>query len=114
MTLEMLAAKHGDCFILRCGTPAQPQLVLIDGGPAGVWNDSLKPRLMEIRGERGLDDHQALTIDLLIISHVDDDHINGVLGLLEFIHDRVQRGEPPLFRISRISITSSATTRPSS
>ncbi|OQW77401.1 MAG: hypothetical protein BVN33_04105 [Proteobacteria bacterium ST_bin13] len=102
MTLEMLAAKSGDCLILRCGTAAKPALILIDGGPSGVWKESLKPRLMEIRAEQKLTDGQALVIDLLVISHVDDDHINGVIGLLEFIHDRKLNKQPPLFRIKRI------------
>ena len=102
MKLEMLAAKNGDCLILHCGTPTAPAIVLIDGGPAGVWDESLKPRLMEIRTERGLGDNQALTIDLVVISHVDDDHINGVTKLLQSIHDAKIAHELPLFHIDRL------------
>ncbi|MEO6214626.1 MAG: hypothetical protein ABIO86_01230 [Sphingomonas sp.] len=102
MKIEMLAAKNGDCLILHCGPEANPRIILIDGGPTGVWKSSLEPRLMQLRAARGLDDETPLVIDLLIISHVDDDHINGVLGLLGAMLDRKQRGDPPLFRIERL------------
>ncbi len=99
MILEILPAQKGDCLILHGGTADDPRLILIDGGPAGVSEDSLIPRLMELRQERGLGDGQSLVIDLLIVSHVDDDHINGVIDLLEQMLDRKQANDPPLFRI---------------
>jgi hypothetical protein len=102
MKIEMLAAKHGDCLLLRGGTGAAPALILIDGGPAGVWKSSLEPRLMQLRDERGLDENTPLVIDLVIISHVDDDHINGIAALLNAMLGRKQAGDPPLFRIERI------------
>ena len=49
--------------------------VLIDGGPSGTWKKSLKPRLEELRQARGDD----FRIDLLMVSHIDDDHIVGVV-----------------------------------
>ena len=58
-----------------------PCLILVDGGPGGTYQDHLRPRLMELRDERGLDHFTPLVIDLVIVSHVDDDHINGILDL---------------------------------
>lgn len=101
MEIEMLAAKNGDCLILHYGTPAVPGLILIDGGPAGVWDDSLKPRLLQLRDDRGLGPNEPLVIDLLIISHVDDDHINGVIKLLQAVADG-RRDNDRLFAVKRI------------
>lgn len=101
MLIEMLAARNGDCLILHYGTPKAPGLILIDGGPAGIWEDGLRPRLMQLRTERGLTDNDPLIIDLLIVSHVDDDHINGVAKLLQAIADG-RRDKERLFAVRRI------------
>ena len=78
-TLEALNAKHGDSLLLHYGTPAAPKLIVIDGGPAGVFKQSLQPRLEELRTSRA--PTGALDIRLLMVSHIDDDHIRGVLDL---------------------------------
>ena len=53
----------------------------MDGGPAEVYKPFLKPRLAEIRKARGLGANATLPVDLLMVSHIDDDHIKGVLEL---------------------------------
>jgi hypothetical protein len=78
-TLEALRAKHGDSLLLHYGKKSDPQLMVIDGGPSGVFNQNLKPRLAELKAERSGDD--PLPIRLLMVSHIDDDHIRGVLDL---------------------------------
>ena len=45
--------------MLHFGPDDDRQLVLIDGGPAGIWKDALKPRLDQLRAERGLDENTA-------------------------------------------------------
>jgi hypothetical protein len=47
-SLEVIRARKGDCLILHYGT-AEPRLVLIDGGPMGVYGPHLKPRLAAIK-----------------------------------------------------------------
>lgn len=74
-TLEALPAQHGDCLILHYGSDDETGLILIDGGPSGTWARSLKPRLKALKAERGDD----FKIDLLMVSHIDDDHIVGVV-----------------------------------
>lgn len=86
MKLEVLPGRKGDCMLLHLGEVAEQKLVLIDGGPSGVWGDALEDRLLKLRDERGPD--SKLLIDLVIVSHVDDDHINGILRLLEAVEDR--------------------------
>ncbi len=102
MRLEVLPARKGDCLLLHTDTDRGPGLVVIDGGPAGVSGDTLIPRLEELRDERGLDVGEPLVIDLLIVSHVDDDHINGVIDLFEKMLERQQAGDPPLFQVKEL------------
>jgi len=80
-SLDILPALKGDCFLLHFGKRHTPGLILIDGGPAGVYGQSLKPRLNKIREVRKIGSDQRLPIDLVIVSHIDDDHIHGVLDL---------------------------------
>jgi hypothetical protein len=80
-SLDVRRARKGDCLLLHFGTAAKPGLVVIDGGPSAVYAPHLKPRLVEIRKARGLDAHSPLPVDLLMISHVDDDHMQGILDL---------------------------------
>jgi glyoxylase-like metal-dependent hydrolase (beta-lactamase superfamily II) len=50
---------------------------VIDGGPAGVYQSALAPRLLQLKGVR-----PVLPIALMMVSHIDDDHIHGLLDLL--------------------------------
>ena len=100
MRLEVLPADKGDCLILHSETDEGPGLILIDGGPAGVSGDTLIPRLEALREDRGLGAGQPLVIDLLIVSHVDDDHINGVIDLLDGMLVRKKLKQPPLFKVN--------------
>ncbi|MEJ2456711.1 MAG: hypothetical protein P8Y58_00615 [Novosphingobium sp.] len=85
MKLEMLPGRKGDCMLIHFGPPDAPKLMLVDGGPAGVWDDDLSHRLRALQEERA--PGGKLLIDLLVISHVDDDHINGVIRLLQAIDE---------------------------
>jgi beta-lactamase superfamily II metal-dependent hydrolase len=75
-SLEALQAFHGDCLLLHAGTADKPLLVLVDGGPSNTWETSLQPRLEELRAQRG---GGALAIDLAMVSHIDDDHVHGMV-----------------------------------
>ena len=78
--LECLDAKHGDSLILHYGKKTKPKYVLIDGGPAGTYSQRLKPRLEELRGKAG---NQPLMIELGMVSHIDADHITGIIDLFK-------------------------------
>ena len=79
-SLEALQAFHGDCLLLHAGTADKPLLVLVDGGPSNTWETSLQPRLEQLRAQRGAG---ALAIDLAMVSHIDDDHVHGMLDLAD-------------------------------
>jgi hypothetical protein len=85
LSLEVLQAKHGDCLLLHFGNKTTLKTMVIDGGPAGVYRDHLKPRLLEIKDRRSPD--EPLPLSMIMVSHLDDDHINGVLQLLDDIDE---------------------------
>jgi Metallo-beta-lactamase superfamily len=99
MRFEFLPAFQGDCFLIHGGSEEEPVLILVDGGPSGTYTRHLRKRLMALRDERGLDDGQPLVIDLVIVSHVDDDHINGVIDLFRELFEAAKAGEPPPFEV---------------
>jgi hypothetical protein len=86
-SLDVRRARKGDCLLLHFGSKQQPGLVIIDGGPRDVYAPHLKPRLQQIRATRGLGQDEALDVDLLMVSHVDDDHIQGILDLTKELRD---------------------------
>jgi hypothetical protein len=98
-SLDVRRARKGDCLLLHYGDKNDPGLVLIDGGPALVYQPHLAPRLAQIRQARGLGQHTALPIDLLMVSHIDDDHINGILELTRDLVNAKDSGQPRAFRI---------------
>ena len=71
LVVEMLPARHGDAILLSWGTDRR-HWMLIDGGPAGAY-DEVTARLADVAKEGGL--------DLLVLTHVDGDHIEGLLLL---------------------------------
>ena len=90
-TLEALQAKHGDSLLLHYGKASAPKLIVIDGGPAGVYNSSLRPRLEELKESRS--PNAPLSIRMLMVSHLDDDHVNGVLAFLDDLVEKQNDNE---------------------
>lgn len=101
LVLEALRAKHGDALLLHSGTAAKPQLVVVDGGPPGVYNDAVKPRLLELRDQRGLAPNVSLEIALMMVSHIDADHIAGLLDLTTKLRQAQVERKPRLWKIKR-------------
>ena len=79
LRFEMLAADHGDALLLEYGPGRRIRYrILIDAGPETPTPRSV-PRLGKIRRNRS----GRRTLNLLVISHVDADHIEGVIKLLQ-------------------------------
>jgi beta-lactamase superfamily II metal-dependent hydrolase len=93
-SLDVLRAHKGDCLMLHYGTKDAPRLILIDGGPSDVYKPQMKPRLTRIHGARGIEEGEPLPVDVVMVSHVDDDHIQGILELT-----KEQRGKTPFLRL---------------
>lgn len=72
--VDMFAADEGDCFLIMA--EKENMIILIDGGTAGTYHRVLKRKLQEL-------DRQGKCIDLLVVTHIDNDHIGGILELLK-------------------------------
>ena len=74
----MVKAGGGDCFVLQADDRrGRPWRALIDGGPPGTPRRALLPTLSR------LDNADPLPLDLIAVTHVDNDHIGGVLELFD-------------------------------
>jgi hypothetical protein len=98
-SLEVRKARAGDCLLLHYGSKTDPGLMVIDGGPATVYQSFLRPRLAAIKKARKLDDDTPLGLDAVMVSHIDDDHINGILGLTHELVDAKDARKPALAKI---------------
>jgi beta-lactamase superfamily II metal-dependent hydrolase len=72
--IKMLPARYGDSLWIEYGRPSNPRRVLIDGGLASTY-DILRAHLL------GLLSSQR-HFDLMVVTHVDADHIEGMITLL--------------------------------
>jgi beta-lactamase superfamily II metal-dependent hydrolase len=75
LKIVMLPAGHGDCLWIEYGDPQVPRRILIDGGTKGTYQRALRPKLL------GLPEDQR-RFELLVVTHIDADHIAGILELL--------------------------------
>jgi hypothetical protein len=99
--LEVLKAKKGDCLLLHYGKADAPALSLVDGGPPGVYPEFLEPRLAELRSQL-VADGEPLTLELVMVSHIDSDHIEGVLQLLRAIERARNDGTAEPYEVGRL------------
>lgn len=74
LRIEMLPAAHGDCLWIEYGSGTTVHRILIDGGPAHTY-PALRERILHLPASER-------RFDLLVITHVDADHIEGVIRLL--------------------------------
>lgn len=92
LRLHTVQAEYGDCLILEFGTSSKPKFILIDGGPAEVYESHLRPELEKICQKNG-------RIELAVLSHVDDDHITGLLDLMADLRQERDSGAQELVKI---------------
>jgi hypothetical protein len=71
LSVELLPANHGDGLWIEYGEPPAVRHVLIDGGPPYA-KAVIEARLARAGGR----------LELLVISHVDFDHVGGIVSLL--------------------------------
>jgi hypothetical protein len=70
--LEAFQSDKGDCLLLTAGDGTR---VLVDGGMRGSYSKHVAPALGAIAAAGG-------RLDLVCVSHIDQDHIAGVLQLM--------------------------------
>lgn len=79
-TIRLLAASHGDSILVSHSSGARTVNLLIDGGPAkafGIGSGGRRPGPLR----RALDEivEKGQCIDLVILTHIDSDHIKGLI-----------------------------------
>lgn len=84
--IKALQAKHGDAIIVEI-TYADGKVfrLLIDGGPPGVMGRVTHPRLKVTQVSTLLNELEIYrkankSFDLTVLTHIDDDHIGGILA----------------------------------
>ena len=75
LRIEMLPAGNGDALWIEYDDGPRTRRLVIDGGTSGTWTEGLRARI------DGLPEDER-TFELLIVTHIDGDHIEGALGLL--------------------------------
>lgn len=72
--IQMLPAYEGDCILVQLEDDNKVFRLIIDCGPPKTWNSILKD-LFNYYYENDI------KIDLLVITHIDFDHIGGAIHL---------------------------------
>jgi hypothetical protein len=98
---EALDAGEGDCLLLHYGSVDNPKHIIIDGGLQRTWANRLEPRLQELREYHQLDDDRKLAIELVVVTHIDLDHIEGIIEMFEGIADEHAHAGVP-WRVERL------------
>lgn len=83
--LHVLQARYGDCLLLEFGTVDEPHYVLVDGGPPRTYERHLRGELARIAAQQGATTGR---LDLVVLSHVDNDHIVGLLDLTSELREQ--------------------------
>lgn len=76
MEIELLPAEYGDAIVIRTKADGNPFTIVIDGGPRGTVK-----KVSKYYEELG-------HIDLMILTHFDEDHIAGILEYAKLFSDK--------------------------
>ena len=77
-----LDVGQGDAILIE----AEGAIVVIDGGPHSGFKKELDARLKQLKAAdaaAGLPERQRLKIDVMVITHFDKDHFNGLTSILK-------------------------------
>jgi glyoxylase-like metal-dependent hydrolase (beta-lactamase superfamily II) len=113
LRLQMLPAGCGDCLWLEYGTPPATNIVIIDGGLRDTAT-ALSNRIKAACRERGV---EVLPVELLVVTHIDNDHILGIIELLKNdqsvlrINDIWFNGRQQLMQLPPLSAASRSASR---
>ena len=89
MIIEMFPAENGDAFLVRLESGEN---IIIDMGYDKTYKKFIKNRLIDLKNENQC-------IDLLIITHIDEDHI---VGAIEFFKENGQADKPNIIEVKEV------------
>ena len=100
MKLTIYKASDGDCSLLS--DAADSTHLLVDGGRSGAFEDHVAGALEDLHSARK-------SVRAVCVSHIDDDHISGVLKLIErkvaWVRHRFQIGDSDVWYSMKSGIT---------
>ncbi|MDH3638572.1 MAG: hypothetical protein OES09_08915 [Gammaproteobacteria bacterium] len=99
LNLRVIQADYGDCFVVEFGAPTHPRYILIDGGPKDVFSLYSRKEMERISDLGG-------RLDFVQVSHVDKDHILGVLDLFAEIEAQRAANQDDLIGIAGLWLNS--------
>ena len=96
ITLHVVQAHHGDALLLEHEKNGRKRHVLIDGGPSRTFDPYLRRALKsKVASNTG-------RLDLMVLSHVDADHVTGLLDLFVEVRSASAEGAKPLVKIAEL------------
>ena len=93
VVIDVLPAERGDCLWIECTREeGPPWRMVIDGGMPDCW-PALEARIASCAGAAPGAEHDPVRIDLAVVSHIDADHIGGMLRLFRAATRNVTFGD---------------------
>lgn len=83
MKIDILPAHNGDCILVEY---SPNRYILIDGGYVDTYWNHLLPKLNIIAEAGGV-------LDVVVVTHIDSDHISGIVKMFEEDELPVRVGE---------------------
>ena len=77
----LLAANEGDCILIRYGNDKEKHNILIDGGTETCGRN--------VKNIIEFCNHNGEKMDVIFVTHVDEDHIGGLITGLAAIEEKV-------------------------
>lgn len=77
LKIKMLEAFHGDCFLISLEDNDCIKNIIIDGGISKTYIRNLQFEIESIMKTK------TQNIDIMFITHADDDHIGGIISFFE-------------------------------
>ena len=87
--IHFLPAKAGDCFVIEF---VNKECIIIDCGFKTTYKEYLRPLLINLK-------NKGCRVTLLLITHIDQDHIEGAIA---FLQDNGLANEPNIISIDNI------------
>ena len=96
LRMHTVQAHEGDCLLLEHEHNQKKRFVLIDGGPRKTYDPYLKWALKKKVAKNGAE------LDLVVLSHVDGDHVTGLLDLFVELRSAKAENVAPLVKVKSL------------